>query len=126
LPIIFRPYHILGNVFKDTRKAGKFGEFGESSVICQTKIIQISTYNYNILAESIHSPKFFCHMLKASKFAKLSCYTVHIFVDFKVFIQPQKFVPQIEVLTAKIGHLKNLYMKYLRENLIHTSKMIFA
>ena len=24
---------------------GKFGEFGESSVICQTKTIQISSYN---------------------------------------------------------------------------------
>jgi len=39
-------YHIVG----------KFGEFGESSVIHQTKTIQISTYNYNLLAESIHSP----------------------------------------------------------------------
>jgi len=27
----------------------KFGEFGESSLICQTKTIQISTYNYNFL-----------------------------------------------------------------------------
>jgi len=42
-------YHIVG----------KFGKFGESSLICQTKIIQISTYNYNLLAESIHSPNFF-------------------------------------------------------------------
>jgi len=46
LPIL---YHIVGN----------FGEFGESSLICQTKTIQISTYNYNLLAESIHSPNFF-------------------------------------------------------------------
>jgi len=38
---------------------GKFGEFGESRAICQTKTIQISTYNYNLLAESIHSPNFF-------------------------------------------------------------------
>jgi len=37
----------------------KFGEFGKSSVIHQTKIIQFSTYNYNLLAESIHSPNFF-------------------------------------------------------------------
>jgi len=39
--------------------AGKFGEFGESQAICQTKTIQISTYNYNLLAESIHLPNFF-------------------------------------------------------------------
>jgi len=39
--------------------AGKFGEFGESSLICQTKTIQISTYNYNLLAESIHLPNIF-------------------------------------------------------------------
>jgi len=39
--------------------ARKFGEFGESSLICQTKTIQISTYNYNLLAESIHSSNFF-------------------------------------------------------------------
>ena len=40
------------------RIAGKFGEFGESSVICQTKTIQIFTYNYYLMAESIHSPNF--------------------------------------------------------------------
>jgi len=50
----------------------KFGEFGKSSMICQTKTIQISTYNYNLLAESIHSPNFFRQMVKTSKFAKLS------------------------------------------------------
>ena len=51
--------------------AGKFGEIGELFMICQTKTIQISTYNYNLLAESIHSPNFFCQMLEMSKFAKL-------------------------------------------------------
>jgi len=50
--------------------AGKFGKFGESSVICQTKTTQISTCNYDLLAESIHLPNFFCQMLKTSKFAK--------------------------------------------------------
>jgi len=45
----FAEYHI----------AGKFGEFGKSSLICQTKTIQTSAYNYNLLAESIHSPNFF-------------------------------------------------------------------
>jgi len=49
----------------------KFGKFGESSVIRQTKTIQISTYDYNLLAESIHFPNFFCQMLKTSKFTKL-------------------------------------------------------
>jgi len=49
----------------------KFGEFGESSVIHQTKAIQISTYNYNLLIESIHLPNFFCQMPEMSKFAKL-------------------------------------------------------
>jgi len=39
--------------------AGKFGKFGKSSVIHQTKTIQIFTYNYNLLAESIHLPNFF-------------------------------------------------------------------
>jgi len=39
--------------------AGKFGEFSESSVIRQTKTIQISTYNYNLLVESIHLLNFF-------------------------------------------------------------------
>jgi len=37
----------------------KFGEVGESQAICQIKTIQISTYNYNLLAEFIHSPNFF-------------------------------------------------------------------
>jgi len=41
-------------------------------VIRQTKTIQISTYNYNLLAESIYLPDFFCQMLKTSKLAKLS------------------------------------------------------
>jgi len=54
----------------------KFGKFGELSVIRQTKTIQISTYNYNLLAESIHSPAFFRQMLETSKFAKLSRYVV--------------------------------------------------
>jgi len=52
------------------RIVGKFGKLGESSAIRQTKTIQISTYNYNLLAESIHSPNFFCQMLKTSEFAK--------------------------------------------------------
>jgi len=43
--------------------AGKLGgekvcEFGKSSLIRQTETTQISTYNYNLLAESIHSSNF--------------------------------------------------------------------
>jgi len=49
----------------------KFGEFGKSSMIRQTKTIQISTYNYNLLAEYIHSPNFFCQMRETSEFTKL-------------------------------------------------------
>jgi len=56
----------------------KFGEFGKSSMIRQIKTIQIFTYNYNLLAESIHLPNLFCQMLKMSKFARLSHYMVLI------------------------------------------------
>jgi len=38
---------------------GKFGEIGESSLIHQTKTTQTSSFNYNLLPESIHSPNFF-------------------------------------------------------------------
>ena len=54
------------------RIAGKFGEFGESSVICQTKTIQIFTYNYYLMAESIHSPNFSSPNVHNIEFAKLS------------------------------------------------------
>jgi len=46
--------------------AGKFDEFGGLSMFHQTKTIQMSTYNYNLLAESIHSPNFFRQMLETS------------------------------------------------------------
>jgi len=48
------------------RIAGKFGreKFGKSFLIRQTKTIQISTYNYNLLAESIHLPNFFAKCSK--------------------------------------------------------------
>jgi len=59
--------------------AVKFGEFGKSFLVCKTKTIQIFTYNYNLLAESIHSPNFICQMIKISKFAKLFCYMVYTF-----------------------------------------------
>jgi len=39
--------------------AGKFGEFGKSSMIRQTKTIQISPYNYKLLAEIYSFAKLF-------------------------------------------------------------------
>ena len=57
---------------------GKLGEFGESSAICQTKTIQISS---NLLAD-LFSYKFFAKLLIYPLLpnvipAKLSCYIVH-------------------------------------------------
>jgi len=52
-------YHIVGKFGRE-----RFGKFGESSMIRQTKTIQISTYNYNLLAEAIHSPNFFAKCSK--------------------------------------------------------------
>jgi len=40
-------------------------------MIRQTKTIQISIYNYNLLAESIHLPKLFLPNAQMSKFTKL-------------------------------------------------------
>ena len=66
------------------RIAGKFGEFGESSVIHQTKTIQIFTYNYYLMAESIHSPNFsspnahnseICQTLSPPNFPAMRYYT---------------------------------------------------
>jgi len=69
------------NVAKFTnwyRIAGKFGKFDESQAICQTKTIQISTYNYNLLAESIHSPN-----LLRTEFTKL--YTHQTFLLYSSY-----------------------------------------
>ena len=59
-------YHIAGKFGGE-----KVGEFGELSVICQTKTIQIFTYNYYLMAESIHSPNFSSPNVHNSEFAKL-------------------------------------------------------
>ena len=48
------------------------GKFGESSVIHQIKTIQIFTYNYYPMAESIHSPNFSSPNAHNSEFVKLS------------------------------------------------------
>jgi len=42
----------------------KFGKYGESSLIHQIKTFQISTYNHNHQAESIHLPNFFAKCSK--------------------------------------------------------------
>ena len=47
------------------------GKFGESSMIRQTKAIQISSYNYNLMALSIHQT-FPRQTLKKSEFAEVS------------------------------------------------------
>jgi len=57
-------------------------------VIRQTKTIQISTYNYNLLAESIHPPNFFTKCSKQVNSlnfipTKPSRYTV-VFKDGKI------------------------------------------
>jgi len=63
-------------------------------MIRQPKTIQISTYNYNLLAESIHSPNFFCQMLKTSKFVKLSPHqTFPLYSNFVVVIIYMSYVP---------------------------------
>ena len=63
-------YILLG---RESLAGENFGEFGESSVICQTKTIQIFTYNYYLLAEFIHSPNFSSPNAHNSEFAKLFC-----------------------------------------------------
>ena len=45
---------------------GKFGKFGESSMIHQTKTIQISTYNKNLLVDVLIHQTFFRQMLEKS------------------------------------------------------------
>ena len=51
-------YRIAGKFGGGGGGGGKFGELGKSSVIRKTKTIQIFTYNYYLMAESIHSPNF--------------------------------------------------------------------
>ena len=51
---------------------GKFGEFGKSSVIHQTKTIQIVLTINNLLADLLIHQTFFHQMLEKSQFAILS------------------------------------------------------
>ena len=60
---------------------GKFGKFGESSVIRQTKPSKLVLTINNLLADLLIRQTFFRQMLETSQFAKLSptkvsCYTV--------------------------------------------------
>jgi len=82
--LVFAQTVTISVTVKQESLAGKkFGEFGESRAIRQTKTIQIPTYNYNLLAEFIHSPKFFAKCSKrvnSPNFipAKLSHYMVYL------------------------------------------------
>ena len=70
-----------GILYVKYRIAGKFGEFGELSVIRQTKTIQIFTYNYYLMAESIHSRN-----AHNSEFAKLSRYTQYAGISVASYV----------------------------------------
>ena len=50
----------------------KFGKFGESSVICQTKPPKVVLTINNPLADVLICQTFLCQMLEKSQFAKLS------------------------------------------------------
>ena len=64
-------------------------KFGKSFLNCQTKTIQISTYNYNLLAESIHLPNIFA---KCSKQVNLPpnipaiWYHIHTYVPNSYYV----------------------------------------
>ena len=62
-------------------RGGKFDDFGELSVIHQTKTIRLVLTINNLLADLLIHQTFFCQRLKKSQFtklspAKLSCYIV--------------------------------------------------
>jgi len=61
-------------------------KFGESSVIRQTKTIQISTYNHNLWLNLLIRQTFLRQMLETSKFAKLSRYMVLNYFKLLVLI----------------------------------------
>ena len=52
------------NVTAMSHIAGRFGEFGESSVICQTKTIQLVLTINNLLADLLIHQILFCKMLE--------------------------------------------------------------
>ena len=75
-----KKYRMEGNFGR-----GNVGEFGESSVIRQTKTIQISTYHNNLLADLLIHQTFFCQMLKRVdlpmfSLTKVSLHTVQGYV----------------------------------------------
>ena len=56
-------------VWRETLAGGNVGEFGESSIIHQTKCVLIIN---NLLADLLISQIFFLQMLEMSQFAKIS------------------------------------------------------
>ena len=65
--------------------AGKFGEFGKSSMIRQTKPSKLVLTINNLLADPLIRQTFFCQMLEMSHFAKhsptkLCRYIVHLYI----------------------------------------------
>ena len=60
---------------------GKFGVFGESSTIRQTKTKLVLTIN-NLLVDVLIRQTFFHQMLETSQCAKLSRYTVYAVVTW--------------------------------------------
>ena len=65
----------------------RFGEFGKSSMICQTKpSILVLTIN-NLLADLLIHQIFFHQMLEKSQFAKLSrCQTLSLYGSYNYVI----------------------------------------
>jgi len=80
-------------------------------MIRQAKTIQISTYNYNLLAGSIHLPNFFAkcskQVVNSPNFlpAKLSCYTV-----------PESFIDLLKFSLTCISVINNNTLWYVHIN----------
>jgi len=62
-------------------------KFGESRVICQTKIIQTLYYVTIIINSQRHLPNFPLPSLLRTEFAKLSCYMIRIFIFENTFVK---------------------------------------
>ena len=73
-------YVITYTIYRESLAREKFGEFGESTMICQTnyKPSKLVLYNNNLLADLLIRQTFFHQMLEKNQFAKLFRYTVVI------------------------------------------------
>ena len=79
----------------------KFGKFGKSSMICQTKTIQIGTSINNLLADQLIRQTFFTKSLK-SKFAKLSHYTVYtMHLGYWHYFITLEFIQELSMIIGK-------------------------